>query len=317
MARQAVADAAPPPFTMTNKVSLTRCEDYWLGRFQAMASPCEISMDIDEKKLARRLLTIAHAEATRIERKFSRYLQKSVVNKINTAAGQTVKVDAETAALLDYADQCYELSDGMFDITSGVLRQAWQFDGSNRIPKPGDVTKILPFIGWKKITWKKPEITVPKGMEIDLGGIGKEYAVDRTSRLLAAECDASILINYGGDLYVNKPRRNGHGWFVGIENPESQEPLAKGRESLHRFELKHGGIATSGDTRRYLLANGVRYSHILSPLTGWPVEKPPHSITVAAETCTEAGLLATFAMLRGTDAEEFLTKEGVQYWCVR
>ncbi|SCZ53606.1 FAD:protein FMN transferase [Thiohalomonas denitrificans] len=301
---------------MTEAPSLTRTKDHWLGRFQAMASPCEILMDVDDRRLARRLLAIAQAEASRIEHKFSRYRKDSVIQRINHSDGQPVVVDEETAALLDYANQCYELSESRFDITSGVLRRVWRFDGSDRIPSADEVANILPLIGWHKITWRRPEITVPPGMEIDLGGIGKEYAVDRTARLIADQSDASILVNYGGDLYVNTPRRNGCGWFVGVENPASSPQLAEGSKSIHRFELRHGGLATSGDSRRYLLANGIRYSHILNPATGWPIEDAPHSVTVAAATCTEAGLLATFAMLQGAQAESFLRTEGVQYWCV-
>jgi len=78
-----------------------------------------------------------------------------------------------------------------------------------------------------------------------------------------------------------------------------------------------GAIATSGDARRFLLKDGVRYSHILNPRTGWSVEAPPRSVTVAAPTCTEAGLLSTLAMLHGAEAEQFLREEGVQAWVAR
>jgi thiamine biosynthesis lipoprotein len=83
------------------------------------------------------------------------------------------------------------------------------------------------------------------------------------------------------------------------------------------INLSCGALATSGDTQRYLLRDGVRYGHILDPTTGWPVENAPRSITVAADTCTQAGMLSTLAMLRGTHAEAFLEEEGVQFWCLR
>lgn len=302
---------------MTDTHSLTRKDGHWLGRFQAMGSPCDILMEVDDADTAGRLVDIAAAEARRIERKFSRYRKDSVTHRINGSSGRPVDVDEETAALIDYAAQCYQLSGGRFDITSGVLRRVWRFDGTDRVPSAEAVAKVLPLVGWERVEWSRPAITVPKGMEIDLGGIGKEYAVDRTARLLAREQESSILVNYGGDLYVNRPRRDGSGWFIGVEDPGASQPLADGRASLGRFELRRGGIATSGDSRRYLLANGIRYGHILSPATGWPVENAPRSVTVAAGTCTEAGLLATFAMLYGGDAEPFLDNEKVRYWCVR
>lgn len=292
-------------------------QDYWLGRFHAMASPCEILVDVDDESEAGRLVELAREEALRIERKYSRYRDDSVIQRINNAGGRPVEVDDETAALFDYAAQCHQLSGGHFDITSGVLRQVWCFDGSDRVPTPEAVAAVLPRIGWERVGWTRPMISLPPGMEIDFGGIGKEYAVDRSARLIGEQSDASVLVNFGGDLYVNKARCNGRGWFVGVEDPTSGMPAAGGGDSVHRFELQHGGVGTSGDARRYLLKDGVRYSHILDPTTGWPARDAPRSVTVAAGTCTEAGLLATFAMLRGARAESFLRSEGVRYWCVR
>ena len=83
------------------------------------------------------------------------------------------------------------------------------------------------------------------------------------------------------------------------------------------LELEHGALATSGDSRRYLLKDGVRFGHILDPRTGWPVAGSPRSVTVAASSCTEAGLLATLALLQGERATEFLEQEGVRYWLVQ
>lgn len=300
-------------------------DDYWSGEFYAMASPCQVLMDVENKALADKLVTLAQEETLRIQNKFSRYRDDNIIYQINNSNGKPVKVDAETASLLDYAHQCYELSEGSFDITSGVLREVWTFDGSDHIPLKQDIAKRLKLIGWQKVKWENPVITLPAGMEIDLGGIGKEYAVDRTVMLLQQECAHSVLVNYGGDLCTTSARHNGQGWIVGVEDPANIEPgkLNKGNttnkrnHSSEEFELIRGGIATSGDTRRYLLKDGIRYSHILDPRTGWPVRDAPHSITVAANSCTEAGILATMAMLHGKDAESFLEEQAVTHWCLR
>jgi thiamine biosynthesis lipoprotein len=297
-------------------------DDYWLGHFQAMASPCEVLMDTTEQSVAQKLLEIVEAEARRIETKFSRYRDDNIIYQINHSHGQPVEVDEETAALLDYANQCYEISEGMFDITSGVLREVWRFDGSANVPSEKTVSDLLPRIGWDKVTWRRPYITLPKGMEIDLGGIGKEYAVDKTALLLDQQ-GISALVNFGGDLYVNRARNDGRAWVVGIENPTNLfskkfRPGSKlAKHSVNEFELERGGIATSGDTRRYLLKDGIRYSHILDPRTGWPVKQAPHSVTVAAATCTDAGIIATLAMLHGKNAEAFLKAQSVKFWCYR
>jgi thiamine biosynthesis lipoprotein len=276
-----------------------------------MASPCEVLVEGGDETLTRRLTALAADEVRRIEVKFSRYRDDSVLGRLHRAAGRPTEVDAETADLLDFAARCHRLSDGAFDATSGVLRRVWRFDGSDRLPAPAAVEALLPSIGWQKLTWLRPELTLPTGMELDFGGFGKEYAADRAALLLRqAAPETACLVNLGGDLVLTRPRGDGRPWVVGIEDPEEA-----GRERI--LELQQGALCTSGDARRFLLKEGVRYGHILDPRTGWPVPDAPRSVTVAGGNCTEAGLLATLAMLAGADAEAFLTAQEVPYWVVR
>jgi thiamine biosynthesis lipoprotein len=287
-------------------------QDCLIGRFDAMASPCEILLESADPGEAARLTRIAADEAWRIEDKFSRYLPGNIVGRINAAGGHAVEVDEETASLLDFAATLHALSDGRFDITSGVLREAWTFDGSDRIPAAEAVTEVLQRVGWEKVTWQRPFLTMRPGMQIDLGGIGKEYAVDRVAGKLAEAAGCSAVVNFGGDLAVTREPQQRKAWRVGIE------PVSAGeRRAGTVLEIRTGALATSGDSRRFLLKDGVRYSHILDPRNGWPVEGAPRSVTVAADTCTQAGMLSTFAMLEGYNAEAFLDSEGVRYWCRR
>lgn len=291
--------------------------DYWAGRFTAMASPCEILCDLDDATTAQQLTELACAEAQRIEQKFSRYRDDNIIYQINHSAGKPVAVDDETAALLDFAAQCYHLSDGKFDITSGILRRVWRFDVKNSLPSTAQVRALLGLIGWSKLSWQRPWLTLPAGMELDFGGIGKEYAVDKTALILQRHTAASLLINFGGDLLATGPRRNGQGWVVGLEDPRRLGTQSGQRHTAKEFELVQGAIATSGDTQRYIMHKGVRYSHILNPHDGWPVLGAPHSVSVVAGTCTDAGILATLAMLQGKQAEKFLRKQKVKFWCLR
>lgn len=289
-------------------LALAQNNGYFTGRFTAMASPCEVLMDVDARPLAMTLLQQAVDEATRIEHSFSRYRDDNIIHRIHSAAGKPVEVDGETARLLDYAEHCYEISDGLFDITSGILRRVWHFDGSDHLPDQQQVSELLPFIGWHRVRWENPVITLPVGMEIDLGGIGKEYAADRIAlilhnTLLARGMDAGLLVNLGGDISVTGPRRDGSGWQIGLE------------DGARQFQLDRGGLATSGDTRRFLEKDGVRYSHVLDPRTGWPVPDAPSTVTVIANTCTDAGILSTLALLQGARAESFLQEQQVQHWC--
>ena len=289
--------------------ALMRVEDHFVGRFTVMASPCEVLIDGDDPALARSLLETAEREALRIERKFSRYRPDNLIHRINHAEGRPIEVDEETALLIGYAAACYEMSNGMFDITSGVLRRVWRFDGGDRVPTEAAVREILPYVGWHRVTWESPVLTMPAGMEIDLGGIGKEYAVDRAAALVGARTRHAFLLNFGGDLYASGSRRGGRPWAVGVDDPD-----LTGEAALYRIEFFRGGIATSGDARRFVLWKGKRLGHILNPRTGWPIEDAPRAVTVLAQTCLEAGTLSTLAYLQGPDARSFLEQQGVKFW---
>jgi len=294
---------------MEHSFTVEKRADHWIGRFSAMNSPCEILLEVDSRSAAERLVKSAAREAWRIEAKFSRYRDDNILHRINHAQGQTVEVDSETANLLDFADQCYRLSDGRFDITSSVLRKLWSFKPGAIIPSQQEIDKLLPHIGWDKVQWQRPFITLPAGMEIDLGGLGKEYAVDRCAQLLLQHLDTSLVVNFGGDLYVSGLRRNGVPWRVGIDNPRNT-----GKQTIGELHIEKGGLTTSGDARRFIEVDGVRYSHILNPRTGWPIAGAPRSVTVVANTCMEAGMLSTFAMLYGIEARDFLEAQGVPFW---
>ncbi len=280
-----------------------------MGRFVAMACACEVLIETDSESSARRIAAAVADCAWRIERKFSRYRNDSVVSRINLAQGKPIEVDQETARLIDFASTLHSLSEGRFDITSGVLRRIWKFDGGSQIPTQQAIDELLPLIGWNKVEWERPVLRMPAGMEIDFGGIGKEYAVDATvelATLIAPEL--SCLVNFGGDVAVNRQRQDGEPWRVGVE------AVRRAGSAAGLIELRRGGLATSGDTRRFVLRGGDRYSHILDARTGWPVRDAPHSITVAANTCTQAGTLTTLAMLQGARARSYLERSGVRHW---
>ncbi len=279
--------------------------------FQAMATPCEVRIQCDDPDEASRAALAAEAEARRIEAKFSRYRDDSVIGAINASSGCIVEVDGETALLLYYADHMNRISDGLFDVTSGVLRRIWKFDGSDRVPAEAEIYAMRKLIGWRRVRWHAPFLKLQKGMEIDFGGIGKEYAVDRALMAATAVSDSPILVNFGGDLRCSGPREDGERWTVAIESVDRSGNAAA------VLEIDGGGLATSGDARRYLLKDGTRYSHILDPRRGRPVENPPRSVTVAGRTCLEAGMVATLAMLQGRHAERFLKQEKVRAWCIR
>jgi len=277
-----------------------------------MGGPCEVLIEVADEAEAREIADAVAACALRIENKFSRYRPDNIVARINSSAREPVAVDSETANLLDFAALMHRLSDGLFDITSGVLRKAWTFDGGKRFPTQAEVEALLPLVGWSKVRWVRPMITLPPGMQIDFGGIGKEYAVDQAIQRVTQLSGAAVLVNFGGDLAVTHSRESNRAWRVGIEGIDTAAQRA-----AMLVDLTAGALSTSGDTYRYVESQGRRLSHILDPRTGWPVSGAPRSVTVAAPTCTNAGMLTTLAMLRGPAAEAFLESEGVRHWVQR
>jgi thiamine biosynthesis lipoprotein len=287
---------------------VVRIDDAFLGRFMAFGGPCDVLIDTDDRAEAETAITVVQREASRIEHAFSRYRTDNIVHRINHAEGASIIVDEETALLLDYAATCHEVSGGLFDITSGVLRRAWTFDGGDRVPSREALARLLPLVGWHRARWQRPRLTLPAGTQIDFGGIGKEYAVDRAAAQIGNATPRAALVNFGGDLYATGLRRRDRPWSVGLD-----DPARSGEATLDRFELERGGMATSGDARRFVMHEGRRLGHILNPRTGWPIEGAPRSITVVGPTCLEAGTLATLAYLQGPNARAFLTEHGAEF----
>ena len=304
--------ATDAPATRSRTWELMPHGHFWRATFRAMGSPCELLCETASANEAQAVASVVTAEAWRIEGKFSRYIPGNIIDRINSACGDSVTVDEETAKLIEFANVLYGMSDGRFDITSGVLRKAWTFDGSDRLPAEKDIRDVMRYVGWDKVGWKDHALRMPPGMQIDLGGVGKEYAVDRAVNLVRERTAIACLVNFGGDLAVTGPPTRQASWQIGREALQGPAASPSGL-----IKLKAGALATSGDTRRYLLRDGVRYGHILDPTTGWPITGAPASITVAADTCVQAGMLCTLAMLRGSEAEAMLRDEGVQYWCVQ
>jgi len=300
------------------KVTLAVREDSYCISFNAMASPCEVLVETDSSILANKLGKAVADEVWRIEDKYSRYSSSSACGNINNSQGKPIAIDQETFLLLNFAEQCYQVSNGLFDITSGVLRKVWRFDGSDSLPTKKQVNTCLAYIGWQKVFYDQHHITLDKGMELDFGGIGKEYAVDKAIIIAKKITKLPVLVNLGGDLAATSPRNNNQAWQVGIEHPDFfNKSTGKHEIKTVIVSLLKGALATSGDANRFLLKEGKRYSHILNAQTGWPIENAPHSITVVAPQCIQAGILATLALMQGSKAEKFLTEQEIKHWAIR
>jgi thiamine biosynthesis lipoprotein len=283
--------------------------------FTAMASPCSIQIDGQDERVLRQAAAAAIAEVQRIERKFSRYQANSVISRINRGAGHAaVEVDTETQELLDFAHALWEMSDGLFDISSGVLRRAWDFKKAC-LPSEALLAQALACIGWQHVERQGSSVRLAHpGMELDFGGFGKEYAADRAAAVLERHGVRHALVNLGGDLHALGPRglpeMQGAAWSIQIAHPR---PLPGQRAApLAYLALERGGLASSGDYERFFIFEGKRYCHVLNPRSGWPVGHW-QSISVLATNTTTAGALATIAMLKEQDAIGWLERQGTRY----
>ena len=282
--------------------------------FHAMASEHAIEIGGANRVDAQRAADAAIADIQRIEQKFTRFRDDSLTSRINhSAGGAMVSIDAETVALLRYADTCHYLSQGRFDLTSGVLRQVWNFRGDPpALPAASALERVLTLIDWSAVEWDDRAIRLPRaGMEIDFGGIGKEYAADRAATILQEHGIRHGLVNLGGDVRAIGAQPDGTPWRVGIRHPRQHHGT-----TVAGIELADNALATSGDYERFFEIDGRRYCHILDATTGMPVTHW-QSVSVVAPLCVMAGSCSTIAMLLQADATTFLATQGVQWLGVR
>ena len=261
--------------------------------FTAMGCPCELRLYAEEQALLEQVGEALIVEARRFEARYSRYRTDSFVGLVNARAGsnEATRADHEAGAILDYAAACYRESDALFDVTSGVFRRIWH-GGISREPDPAAIESVRGLVGWDKVSWDGKSILLPlPDMEIDLGGIVKEYAADALAAQARRLGISHGLIDLGGDLQVVGPHPDGSPWQVGVTNPADRSG------AVAVTQLLSGGIATSGSYERALEINGNSYSHIINPTTGRPAAGLK-SVSVLAPQTLVAGSLATIAMLR-------------------
>ena len=278
--------------------------------FKAMGSACEVVLASHTQNEAESMAKLAIDEVLRIERKYSRYTTDSVIAKINQQAGRgALQCDDETWALFQFATQLFDKSDGLFDITSGVLRQAWDFK-KPEVPTSQKLEVLLPLVGWQNVVLQDQSIALPlAGMEVDLGGFGKEYAADRAAQVLKEKGVTHGYVNLAGDMRFLGPKPNGEPWMIGIQDPRARDQV------VATLPITQGGLATSGDYERYFELNGQRYCHVVNPKTGMPVSYW-RSVSVTSPATVVSGCTTTMAMLKEADGLAFLQATGFDFFAI-
>lgn len=260
---------------------------------KVMGGPCRVLLDGCSRERAAEAIKRLTAELQRLEAKYSRYRVDSQVSRLNNSAGTglSLPIDEETYGLCEYATALWRQSEGLFDPTSGVLRRVWDFR-SHQLPSTREVSDLLPLIGWNRLVYSRNSWSLPvAGMQLDFGGLVKEYAVDAGRRVLQASGVEYALIDLAGDIATIGSQGDGRPWSVGIRHP------LYGQHAVVGTNLACNALASSGDYERRMVVDGQSYGHILSARTGWPVAGLLCA-SVVSDQCLVAGSVATTALLK-------------------
>ena len=249
---------------------------------------------------AGRALNKVKAELSRLENKLSRFIQDSEVSRINQFAGKAaVAVSSETYEVLSSAIRFGEISEGLFDITVTPLVDLWDYKHSYHVPEEGEVQRTMALVNFHDLILNSKDKTAAlrnEGQSIDLGGIGKGYAGDRCINILQDSGISSGFVNIGGNVSTLGNRPEGSAWSVGIRNPRYENCL------LGAVRVTGKAVVTSGDYERYFIdLDGIRRSHILNPVTGYPTESGLISVSVIYDSATVGDALSTAVFTGGIE----------------
>ncbi len=264
-----------------------------------MGSRFEITVVADDQMEADVYIDLAVDEITRIERLISSWDANSQTSEINKNAGiKPVLVDKELYDLIERAISISKLTDGAFDISYASMDKFWKFDGSmTEMPKLENIKASVSKVGYENIILDKTNHSVflkLVGMKIGFGSIGKGYAADKAKSLLISKGVKSGIINASGDMNTWGMQPNGEEWKVAITNP-----LAKNK-AFALLPIINSAVVTSGNYEKHVTFNGIRYTHIIDPRTGYPATGII-SATVFAPKAELADALATSVFVMGKE----------------
>ena len=266
----------------------------------AMGTTFEIHLYAADQARARELFEAAFEEVERVEAALSNYRPASELSRINAqASAADVVTDPEVFALIERAFEYSRLSGGAFDITVGRLMKAWGFfRGSGRFPSDEELARVREQTGWRRVALDPARRSVrflAPGLELDPGGIGKGYALDRVAALLRENGVTAALVASGSSsIYALGAPPGKAGWTVRVT-----DPLERAR-ALSEVVLKDQSLSTSGNYEKFFRVGGRTYCHIMDPRTGRPVEGVLQT-TVIAPAATDSDALSTSVFVLGPE----------------
>jgi FAD:protein FMN transferase len=239
-----------------------------------------------------------------INKSMSTYIQNSEISRFNqsTEVWKKQGISEDFLYVMRLSDKLFKLTGGAWDGTVKPLVDLWGFGGQGRPPELPDQARIkaaLSIIGFDKIRidskGKSLQKMVP-GVTVDLASIAKGFGVDQVSKRIRDHGYRDFIVEIGGEVFASGKTRDGTPWKIGINTPKSDAPADEVYKTL---DLSDKAVATSGDYRNFIEINGVRYSHILDPRTGYPITNHVASVTILSDNCTFADGLATAVMVLG------------------
>ena len=240
-----------------------------------------------------------------INRVFSTYIKDSEISRFNAfhTAGEEFQVSDDFMQVMRVARKIFELSGGAWDGTVSPLVDLWSFGPTKRDPKmppANEIKALMQNIGFDRIQIKAPHFLVKHQATItlDLNAIAKGFGVDEVAGLIAAAGFKNYLVEIGGEVYAAGLRLDGKHWRVGINRPQKDAAV---NDVYKAVAISNQAFATSGDYRNFFEINGVRYSHVIDPRTGYPVSNGVVSVSIIADNCTLADGLATAIMVMGAE----------------
>ncbi|RKS94106.1 thiamine biosynthesis lipoprotein [Flavobacterium limicola] len=264
-----------------------------------LGSPFEVTAVAKDTIKANEYIDLAVAEVKRIENLISDWIPTTQISEINRNAGlKPVKVDTEVFELVERAIKISQITNGAFDISYASMDKIWKFDGSMKaMPTEEAIKKSVAKIGYKNIILNPKEHTIflkLEGMKLGLGGIGQGYIADKVKHLLFSKGCISGIINVSGDINAWGKQPDGKPWTVGIVNPLNKNKI------FATFPIVDSAVETSGSYEKYVNFNGIRYSHIIDPRTGYPASGIV-SVSVFAKQTEIADAMATGIFVLGVE----------------
>lgn len=268
-------------------------------KLSMLGSPFEITVVAKDTTQGNFFIDKAVAEVKRIENLISDWIPTTQISEVNKNAGiKAVKVDDEVFQLITRANKISKLTNGAFDISYASMDKIWKFDGSMKeMPTEEAIKSSVEKIGYEKIILNDTTKTIflkEKGMKLGLGGIGQGYIADKVKALLQKEGCHSGIVNVSGDINTWGKQIDGKPWTIGIVNPMNKNKV------FATFPLEDNAVETSGSYEKFVMFNGIRYSHIIDPRTGYPATGIV-SVTVFAKQTEIADALATGIFVLGID----------------